>query len=221
MEKRPPLWKRMAGERTAHHTFVRAALCEHARGGKLVYHGYLGHLFLPGITHVISVRVIADTEFRIQAAIRQQNLTRKEAVTYIEKVDKERRQWTRFLFDVDWNDPQLYDIVLNLGRMDLDTACDTVVHLTEQAKFQPTAASMKAMEDLTLSSRASAVLARDPRTRAANMEVTASNGIVTITGTTQSPAVLEAVPLVVRQIEGVKDVRSEARFLREGSGTPN
>ena len=30
MEKRPPLWQRLTGERSDHITFVRAALCEHA-----------------------------------------------------------------------------------------------------------------------------------------------------------------------------------------------
>jgi hypothetical protein len=221
MEKRPPLWQRLTGERSDHITFVRAALCEHARGGKLVYHGYVGHLFLPGVSHVIGVRVIADMEYRARAAMQQRNLTHKDAVSYIEKVDKERRQWTRFLFDVDWDDPALYDVVLNLGRMSIATACDTVVHLTERDEFTPIAASMKAMQDLTLSSQAAAVLARDPRTRGAAVQVVADDGMVTVTGTTQSPSVLEAIPAVVRQVAGVTAVRSEVRFLREGAaGAP-
>jgi cytidylate kinase len=217
MEKRPPLWQRVTGERSDHITFVRAALCEHARGGKLVYHGYVGHLFLPGISHVIGVRVIADMEFRVTAAMRQRNLTQKEAVSYIEKVDKERRQWTRFLFDVDWDDPSLFDVVLNLGRMSIATACDAVVRLTERDEFKPTANSTKAMQNLALSSRVAAVLARDPRTRGAVVQVTANDGVVTVTGTTQSPSVLEAIPAAVRQVEGVTDVRNEVRFLREGT----
>jgi len=221
MEKRPPLWQRLTGERSDHITFVRAALCEHARGGKSVYHGYVGHLFLPGISHVIGVRVIADMEYRARAAMQQRNLTRKEAVSYIEKVDKERRQWTRFLFDVDWDDPSLYDVVLNLGRMSIATACDTVVHLTERDEFTPTAESMRAMQNLTLGSQAAAVLARDPRTRGAVVQVVANDGVVTVTGTTQSPSVLEAIPAVVRQVAGVTDVKNEVRFLREGAvGAP-
>lgn len=222
MEKRPPLWQRLTGERSDHITFVRAALCEHARGGKLVYHGYVGHLFLPGVSHVIGVRVIADMEFRVTAAMRQRNFTRKEAVAYIEKVDKERRQWTRFLFDVGWDDPSLYDLVLHLGRMSIATACDVVVRLTERDEFKPTAASTKAMQNLALSSRAAAVLARDPRTRGAVVQVVANDGVVTVTGTSQSPSVLEAIPAAVRQVEGVTDVRNEVRFLRGGTaGAPD
>jgi cytidylate kinase len=209
MEKRPPFWERVLGERAAHLTFVRAVLCEQARGDKLVYHGYLGQHLLPGIAHVISVRVIADLEFRLQAAQRQQNLGRKDALAYIEKVDKERREWTRFLFAVDWDDPHLYDLVLNLSRMSLDTACAMVTQLTERAEFQPTPASLKALEDLTLHSQVSAALATDFRTRDAELTVTVDAGMVAIIGRSWWPEVANAVPAVVRQVAGVKGINCE------------
>lgn len=148
MERRPSLLGRALGEQTVYLRFVRAALCEQGREGKLVYHGHLGQLLLPDISHVIGVRVIADQEFRVQALQRQQQLARKEALARIERVDKERREWTRFLFGVDWDDPHLYDVVLNLSRMGLDTACEMVARLTERPEFQPTEASLKALEEL-------------------------------------------------------------------------
>ena len=209
MEKRPSFFERMLGERAAYLAFVRAALCEEARAGRLVYHGYLGQFLLPGISHVISVRLIADVGFRIQAAQRQQNLNREDALAYIEKADKERREWTRFLFEVDWEDPHLYDLVLNLSRMSLNAACETVAQLTEWDEFKPNPASLKAMEDLTLHSRVSAALAMDFRTRGVELRVTADDGIVTVTGRSRWPEVADAVPVVVRQVAGVKAVKCE------------
>jgi cytidylate kinase len=209
MDRRPSFWRRVLGERAAYLTFVRATLCEHTEGDKLVYHGYLGQLLLPGVSHVISVRVIADMEFRLRAVMQQQNLARQDALAYIEKTDKERREWTRFLFEVDWEDPHLYDLVLNLSRMSLDAACETVAQLTERDEFKPNAVSLKAMEDLTLHSRVSAALAMDFRTRGAHLRVTADNGSVTVTGSSRWPEVADAVPAVVRQVAGVKAVRCE------------
>lgn len=213
IDKLPSFWERVLGERAAYLTVVRATLCEQAQGGELVYHAYLEHLLFPGISHVIGVRVIADMELRIQALLQQQNLARPDALAYMHKMDKERREWTRFLFDVDWDGPSLYDLVLNLSRMSLDTACETVARLTQRAEFQPTAASVKAMQDLTLHSRVSAALATDFRTTGADLKVTARGGIVTITGTTRWPEVAEAVPSVVRQADGVKEVRTEITVL--------
>jgi hypothetical protein len=213
MEKRPSFWHRVIGERSAHLACVRATLCQRAHLGSLVYHGLVGQLLLPGISHVISVRVIADMEARLQAAMQQQHLGQEEARAHIEKVDKERRQWIRFLFDVEWDDPHLYDLVLNLSRMSLETACETVAPLTERAEFKPTPLSLKAMEDLTLQSRVSAALARDPRTQEAELSVTAEDGIVTITGTTHSAEVQEAVPVVARQVDGVEEVQAKITFV--------
>ena len=209
VEGRPSFWDRIIGERAVYLTFVRAALCELARSGRLVYHGYLGQFLLPGISHVLSVRVIADPEFRVQAAMRQQRLAHKDALAYVERVDRERREWTRFLFGVDWDDSRLYTLVLNLSHMSLEAACDTVARLSQQAEFQPTAASRKAMEDLVLRSRVEAALALDFRTRGADLQISADDGIVTIAGTTRWSEVAEAAPAVARRIEGVKEVRSE------------
>jgi cytidylate kinase len=209
MEKRPSFWERMLGERAAYLAFVRATLCEQARGGRLVYHGYLGQFLLAGISHVISVRVIADTAFRVQAAQRQRDLSRKDALAYIAKADAERRDWTRFLFEADWEDPHLYDLVLNLSRMSLNAACETVAQLTEREEFQPNPASLKAMEDLTLHSQVSAALAMDFRTRGADLRVTADDGVVIVTGRSRWPEVADAIPAVVRQVAGVKAVKCE------------
>ena len=158
---------------------------------------------------MISVRVIADLEFRLQAAQRQQNLGRKDALTSIEKVDKERRAWTRFLFEVDWDDPHLYDLVLNLSRTSMTTACETVAQLTKRAEFQPTPPPVKALEDLTLHSQVSAALATDFGTRDAELTVTADAGMVTITGGSRWPEVANAVPVVVCQVDGVKGINCE------------
>jgi cytidylate kinase len=219
MEKRPSFWQRMVGQRTAHLAFVRATLCEQARADNLVYHGLVGHLMLPGVSHVIRVRVIADMDYRIKMARQQQELGHEEALAHIEKVDRERRQWVRFLFDVEWDDPHLYDVVLNLSRMSLGTACETVARLTEHEEFKPTPESVRAMRDLALASRVSAVLALDSRTRDVTLEVVAADGVVTITGETRVQGVEEAVRLVARQVVGVQEVRSKVVFLPTYPGT--
>jgi cytidylate kinase len=217
MEKVPPLWERMAGPRATHLVYVQAALCKYAQEDNLVFHGYLGHLLLPGISHVLSVRVIADSEFRIKAVMeRHPRLSRKEAIARCEKLDRDRRQWTRSMFHVDWDDAGLYDLVLNLSRMSVATACHTVMRLAEHEEFRPTAASLKAVRDLALQSQVLAALASDDRTQGADLEVRADAGIVIVKGTTQSPVILEAAAAVARRVPGVKDVKSEVKFLLEG-----
>ena len=209
MERRPSLWDRALGAHIAFLPAMRAILCGHIRQENLIYSGHAGHLLFPGISHVLSVRVVAELEARVQTASRRKSLSRSRALAELEAEDRTRREWARFLFGVEWEDPTLYHLVLNLSRLDLGTACAAVVRLTECPQFQPTPASRKALQDFALHSRVSATLAMDFRTRDARLKVTVDGGVVTVTGTTRWSEVAEAVPPVVRQVEGVTDVRSE------------
>jgi hypothetical protein len=148
-------------------------------------------------------------EFRIKAAMERLRLGRNEAIARIKQVDKARSKWTAFFYGVEWEDPSLYDVVLNLERMSVADACDVVARMTELDTFKPTPQSMKAMRDLTLASLVWAALAKDTRTAAADVRVVADDGVVTITGTTGSQPVVEAIPLVAREVEGVKEVKCE------------
>ena len=209
MEKPPSFWQQLTGERADYLYYVRAALCERALEGNLVYHGHAGHLLLSGVSHVIKVRVIADMEYRIKAAMRDQKLDRHGAIAYIKKVDRERVRWTRFLYGVEWTDPTLYDLVLNLAQISIRTACDILSFMAELPEFKPTPESLRAMDDLILSGRVRAALSQDPRTKASDLTVIVKDRVAMISGTTGSAAVVDAIPIVAGQVEGIKDVTCE------------
>ncbi|MCL4466755.1 MAG: cytidylate kinase family protein [Chloroflexi bacterium] len=209
MGKPPSFWQQLTSERSSYVSYFRAALCERARQSELVYHGFAGHILLKGITHVIRVRVIADSEYRISAAMREMKFERSEAIAYINKVDHERASWNQFMYGVNWYDPSLYDLVLNLEHITPAGACEVLVQMAQLPEFQPTPASRRAMEDLALRSQVEAALAKDARTRTSELRVCAHDGIVTVTGTTRLESVTKAVPAVAAQVEGVREVRSE------------
>lgn len=212
MEKPAAAWRQEPGERTRYLNYIRAALCERAMEGNLVYHGLAGHLLLAGISHVIRVRVIADVESRISEATDRLKVGRREAMTKIEKDDMARANWTRFLYDVDWHDPTHFDVVLNLERMGIDEACEVVARMTELETFKPTTASRKALAELTLSSRVWAALASDTRTAAVEAWVAAGEGIVTIIaipGSGQPGDAVAAVKSVANDVPGVREVRCQ------------
>ena len=61
--------ERLALERDHYLAFTTAYLCDKAMEGGLVYHGRTGHFLLPGVSHVLKVRVLADPEYRIKAVM--------------------------------------------------------------------------------------------------------------------------------------------------------
>lgn len=205
--KNPPsIWQQTIGPRVAYLKCLTAAIMEHARDGNLVYHGYAGHLLLSGIPQLLRLRVIAGSEFRIQSAMKQMNLNRNEAAEYIEKVDKERSKWTYFLYGLEWQDPVLYDWVLNLEHISIENACDVIVYRINLDDFKTTPESQKAFEDALLSSRVWASLAKDVRTRVASIQVDSDSGIVTLSGSLGSQKTLDAILQTATLVPGVKSI---------------
>ena len=203
------LWEQLPGKRVAYLKCVTAIILQRAERGNLVYHGHAGHLLIRRISHVLRVRVVADMEFRIKAAMDRLNDTRAAAIAKIVRIDNRRRKWSRFLYGIDWEDPNLYDVVLNLERLSIEGACEAVICMAALDEFKMSAASHNALEDFTLSSRAWAALAQNDLTRKVAVRVSAESGRVTVEGSVGSQKVVDAIREVIRQVEGVREVRNE------------
>lgn len=213
LSQAPSLIDRLKRDRDRYLAFIRAVLCKHAREGDLIYHGHAGHHLLAGIRHVIRVRVVADTSFRISAAMKQLNMTSRQAEAHIKRVDAERRKWTRFLYGVAWEDPSNYDVVLNLEYLGIVGACAAVVRLTELPQFQPTDESRKALEALAVQSFVVAALASNERTRDADFRIRVRDGVVTVEGVAKLPEMMKSVDEIVSRVEGVAKVVNQVVTL--------
>ena len=186
--------------------FIQAALTEEARRGKTIYHGLAAHLLLGKAPHVLRVRIIAPMEFRIDQVQNQQRRTRKEAVAYIKKIDEDRRRWTKFLYEVDWTDASLYDLVINLEQMSVQEACTIIFSASQLKCFEFTPDTQKAMDDLALASHVKAHLAMEPTTADLQFEVVAEGGCVSVKGGVDSPAQGKTIGNIVRNLPGVAAV---------------
>jgi cytidylate kinase len=212
MYKPPSMFERLARQRSVYVAFVRSSLLQYAASGSLVYHGHAGHLLLADVPGVLRVRIVAPMSFRVPAAMEHLGLDEKKAIAHIEKVDRERERWTRFIYHIQWQDPSLYDLVLNLEQLDLADACEVVIAAAGLKRFEWTEASRRDVADKALASLVTAELAKDERTRGSELEVTAREGVVTVRGTTGLREVQAAVPPIVRSVQGVTEVYSEVSF---------
>ena len=215
LTKKPGILERLTREKKNYLACIRAALCKEAKEGNLVYHGHAGHLLLRSVPDVLKVRVIANLEFRIRALTDHHNVSRGQAVQYITRMDEERARWTRFLYHVDWRDPSLYDLILNLDHMTLSGACDNVCHVAGLEQFRPTRQWRKAVDDLALGSHLTALVATNKRI-SGDVEIQADEGMVTITGTVESLVDADRVRMLVREEPDVKEINSQMRVRLAG-----
>ena len=211
IRKSPSLFQKLTFEREQYLAYIQAMLCEYAKDDNLIYHGNAGHFLLPGVSHVLRVRLLAEMPFRIKAAMAQFNFSEKEAINYIKEVDKQRVKWTKFLYGKDWRSPELYDLVFNLGRTDLNFVCELVSHAVKQPEFQATPQSIKAMNDLLMASKLRASLASLPNIRLDLLEIRADDGIMELSGRVKSQKLLDEILEVADGMPGVETVDNKVQ----------
>ena len=124
----------------------------------MVYHGHAGHLLLTEIPKVLKIRILAETEDRIAFLQQQKNVSREQALLDIENEDKNRSHWTRYLYKMDVNDPKLYDIVINIGNLTIDNACEIICLAAKSDAYLMTDESKQALDDAAITSYIDAAL---------------------------------------------------------------
>jgi cytidylate kinase len=175
-------WDRLASERTTYLSALQAALASYAESGNLVYHGHAGHLLLRGIPSVLRVRIIAPMEVRVRVVTEKSGISRDDAEAYIKRVDEEWARWTKFIFGVEWRDPALYDLVINLENLTVDGACCCVLDAAKRPEFTVSEEVKGRLQDLALAAKVRLALAMNPASRDLDLDVRAEKGEVYLGG---------------------------------------
>lgn len=204
--KSPGLLERLGSRRRLYLALLQSALAEEAAGGELVYHGNAGHLLLPASAPVLRVRIVAPLDYRLALARERMGMGPEEGAAFIAHADEDRRHWTRFLYGVDWGDPSLYDLTLNLKRSGIEDACDVVAGMAGMECFVLTPERRAALKDFALASRVRAVLGLDPGTAQIEVEVSCRSGIVEVRGFVGSQRGIREVERVAGGVPGVREL---------------
>lgn len=135
-ETAPGLWARLSRERERYVVAVQTALAEACTGGDLVYHGLAGQFLLRGLPAVLRVRLIAPLAMRV-SALRgaDPSLSPRAAEEFIHNVDRERERRVRSMYGLDVEDPELYDLTVNLRSLSLDAACAAIAEAAAQPQL--------------------------------------------------------------------------------------
>lgn len=107
---------------------VSQVLHELADAGQVVIIGGAGQVVLRGHPRVFHVRVVADEEVRIQRISQEKKVSPKAARAQILASDRARKLYLSRYYQVDWNDPCLYHLVINTGRIPCEIAAEMICH---------------------------------------------------------------------------------------------
>jgi len=149
----PSLLQRFSRTKQKYISYIRTAFLEHVQKDNVVYHGLAGRVFVPGISHVLKVRIIADLKDRIREEMAREQLPYEKARSLLLKDDEERRKWSQSLYGTDNRDPENFDLLVHVGKLSIEDASEIVAQTVRLQKFQTTPESQQNLDDLLLASR--------------------------------------------------------------------
>lgn len=208
-ETKPSLFERFDVETRQYITVLQSALLDVAEQDNVVINSRGGQILLRGIAHALRLRVIAPFDLRVKRVIAKmagqmaESVDARTTAEMVRRSDQEKFGRMRYLYDVDWGDPALYDLVVNTEKLSIDAAVEVIAGLVRRPQFQASEESRQAVRDRALASRVRAALAAHPETRKYRINVEAERGVIRLEGT----AALERATEVARSVAGVEDVK--------------
>jgi cytidylate kinase/CBS domain-containing protein len=202
----PSFWDRLGNKREHYTLAVQATLAEMVEGCDVIYHGLAGHLLLKGLPCVLKIRLIAPMAYRLSAAMAEHGMTREQALAHIHARDRTRQLWVQRMYGVEWTDPALYDLVVNLEHVDLAAATAMVEALLARPEFQVSADCRREARDFALACRVRAHLRLKSSFAEDAVRVVVRNGVVNLTGGAELAQNRKAILSFVKRIRGVTTV---------------
>lgn len=100
-----------------------------AEEGNAIIVGRGGQYLLREHKDAFHVLMVADLEDRVQFMEERYHLSLKKALHVVNRQDKRRQNFYRFLGKVDYDQPDIYHMVLNMSKLSLDRACELLTVL--------------------------------------------------------------------------------------------
>ncbi|MFQ5657165.1 MAG: cytidylate kinase family protein [Candidatus Methylomirabilales bacterium] len=215
VEDKPGFFEILGDTARRHHTFVAAEVYEFAMRERVVIMGRWSTQLLREVGHAIRIRVTAPLDVRIRRVMERLSIGEAEARTRIRHYDDGVASRIRQFFVVEWADPLGYDLTINTEKVSLATGVAQVRELVKAPEFQPTETSLRRLENLALAAKVRAILKSHRRTSHLDVDITASDGEVTLRGIVPEVIDRDDIEQIARAVPGVGRLKNELIALEE------
>ncbi len=218
-EQKPALWERFTDTRERYRTYVEAVIWELAARDNGVLSGRGSAFVLRPVRHALRVRITASERLRVRWVEHRQGLTPEAATQVVRQNDRQRAARVSSLYQMDWDDPLVYDLVLNTEGLTASEGARIVQQALRGERFQPTSDARRELQDLSVAAGAKAALLADPRTRHLWLSRPPScrNGRLSLAGVADRAELRQVAQEIVAKLPGVTEVVNEIAV--ETSGT--
>jgi cytidylate kinase len=219
-EKGPALFEKFFSERPkVSLDRLQSVIFEVAKDGNAVFVGRGSQLLLRSFDCALHVLVTGSMEKRAERVAEQSKAGKELAEKVIQRSDHDRKSFLRFAFDEDWLNPHLYDLILNMDKLSMDSAVRMVIDAARSDGIKACGIdSVKSLGMLSLQRKVESVFL-DKGLMSTHLFFNVDDpDTVRLYGFVNSPEEKEAIGKTVKGISGVKTVTNDLGIMRGSMG---
>jgi cytidylate kinase len=132
------IFSAVIGQPTVHEIGMKTARTIRglARNGRAVVVGRGGAVILAGVTHSLHVRLVAPLEWRIRAWAAANGVPVDEARSRVQELDRDREDYVKATLNHSADDPQLYDLVVNVAALTVEHTASVIARAVEELHLE-------------------------------------------------------------------------------------
>jgi len=215
-EKAPGLFNRLLNFKPqAYREVMEAVILAVAGRDAAIILGHGAPFLLRDFGCALHVRLYASLSSRVEIFSEEQGMGTETAKKIIEKSDNDRRGFMEYAFQMNWDDPALYDLIVNRDKLGTEGAVHLIMAMEGTEQFATCSlTALDSMERLSLAKKVEAAIMKtmlNPQ----NFDVDVpEKGVVRLSGIINPLESEDKLLDAVRSVPGVTDVRPDIAVER-------
>ena len=186
-----------------------------ASRGNVILRGWGAARLLRSIPHILCVRIFAPMADRITEMMQRLGVGEDIARHEIERSDASHTAAFARFFEIDWRDPQNYDLALNTAQIAPEVCADMLIDAIRSPAFIETDASRGALADRLTEARINSLLrnVEAVRARSNNVYVSVSDGVAMLYGAVRDSGAAREIEKAVQIHTGIDMVQNRIQTI--------
>lgn len=215
-EKAPGFFNRFFSRRPEiYKDLLEAVIYEVSRRDQGIVIGHGSQFLLRNFSCALHVLIHAPVGRRVQRIMELQGVNKETAETLIEKNDNAQKGFFQYAFNLQWDNPTLYDLVINPSKLGVEAAVGLIVEAASPENMNTCSLSaLEAMGQLGLVKKIETELLKKGHNISILQIEVEQGGIVFISGYATTKSDMADIIQTIKAVEGVSDVQSRLTDIR-------
>jgi len=189
---------------------LEAVVYEIARRGEGIIIGHGSQFLLRDFGCALHVRIYSSEESRLETLTSSHAIGREAALKTIRADDSGKKGFMHYSFDMDWDDPALYDLIINKDKLGIEAASDLLLSVARSEVIDTCSLqALEAMERFGLKKLVeTAVKKKSLGAKNIHVEIP-ETGVVVLTGLINPLESKDDLLTAVRAVPGVTELRED------------